>query len=1562
MASSSRQGSATITMGVEGADASRREIETVGDALRRINAASLDRLTGQVSAMEGRFSSLQSTIGNVAGFSIAGLSIGALVTKVQDAIGVMGDLDDMAQKTGSSVESLSRLQKVANAFGVDMGTVDSALTKLAKGMAGVDEKGSKTGKAMAAIGVSARDADGKLRSSSDVMVDIAHKLQDYEDGASKAALMNDLFGKSGADLLPFMNDLSENVDKFSAVSKESTKRAAALQDQFGFLRVRTDELYMSVAEATLPAMTDLAGAMLDVANEQKGMTSGKGVEWADELAVGLARVVDVALLVPRVLSTLWGSVKAVGADVGALQVAAENSNPLKVAFKYFKGGDPLAEIRKAFDERNKVVEESNRKLDDLWNKPANLIEQATLKRIAGRGTTALAAAAGLNSISPKDKEKKNLNYSGGDGTDKAASDAMRKDAALLAELSGVTADYMENLEQLQKLRASGNLGEERYVELVTELISKQPSAKKWMDEQAKALEESNKRAAEGGRAWDAMMKAHQATVARTIEDATQEALKNEDLARTFGLTKSAVEQLELARLEEQLAQRSANALTLDEIETLEKLIAAKKRNVGAIAAIDAGESAKKAAQDLNAFLDPTRAQSFGEALRESFGSAGTAISKLTGSLDGFAKRQAAFAEQRANAEKARGTPELNELAYLRAVSELNERETKNRLAGYGDMASAAAGFFGEQSKGYQVLMTVSKVFHAAELAMTLAELVPKGISAVLSQGSGDPYTAFGRMAAMAAIVAGLGVAIGGVSGGGKPTSQQRQETQGTGSVLGNPTAKSESISRSLNMIEDASFQGLSISTDMLSALRNIESNIGNFAEFVVKTTALGEPIATGSRGSAEEFGRSNLGLSLAVMPIIGPLMDKLTGGWLGKVTGSMLNKLFGGKTTLEDTGFAMDKIAIGDVFRGQLKAMQYADIKKEGGLFRSDKYSTASEALSADGTRQFSQILTSLYGSVFEAGKMLGLGADDFSTELNGFVVDIDKISFKDMDDAKIQKELEAVFSKVGDDLAKFGVGGLEQFQKVGEGYLETLTRVATSYQTVAVVTQSLGMTFSALGLESVGARERLVELAGGLEEFTSSAENFLADFYTDKEQADALRSRIKPALDQYGIAAGAEDSLKQFRNVVTGLDLTTAAGAQAYATLMQIAPAFKQIADIDASIFEERSDLQRQYDELTMSSAQLLTQQRDALHESNRALFDQVQAVKDAAAAQQTAAQAVTARGANLLSGVDSAFSALQTVVGREKALLQEVTTKHQALASALRGTLDSMSVAGQEPQERQTAQAQIRAALLIARASGTLPEADSLKGALSIVARDASAMFATQEDYLRDFYSTQNDIAGLAGLTDKTLSVEEQSLKALDDVVKNAEQQINVLKGIDLSVLTVADAVSALARGLGAAQADPIASSGGSIANLYQSLLRRAPDSAGLAYWQEQVAGGMSIDRIRELIKGSSEFTSSGRVPEFASGGDFAGGVRIVGERGPEMEFTGASRIVSHEMLMSRLSSPSDGNAAMLHRLIEEVKSLRTAVFPLLYQTAKNTGRGASSLEHMDRVGVAIREEGVV
>ena len=96
---------------------------------------------------------------------------------------------------------------------------------------------------------------------------------------------------------------------------------------------------------------------------------------------------------------------------------------------------------------------------------------------------------------------------------------------------------------------------------------------------------------------------------------------------------------------------------------------------------------------------------------------------------------------------------------------------------------------------------------------------------------------------------------------------------------------------------------------------------------------------------------------------------------------------------------------------------------------------------------------------------------------------------------------------------------------------------------------------------------------------------------------------------------------------------------------------------------------------------------------------------------------------------------------------------------------------------------------------------------------------------------------------------------------------------------------------------------------------------------------------------------------VAAFASGGFHTGGLRIVGERGPELELTGPSRIFSAEQTRQILSG-GDSNA----ELLAEVRALRHEVARLqaaAEATASNTGRTSRQLDRMEMDGMLIRTE---
>jgi len=70
-----------------------------------------------------------------------------------------------------------------------------------------------------------------------------------------------------------------------------------------------------------------------------------------------------------------------------------------------------------------------------------------------------------------------------------------------------------------------------------------------------------------------------------------------------------------------------------------------------------------------------------------------------------------------------------------------------------------------------------------------------------------------------------------------------------------------------------------------------------------------------------------------------------------------------------------------------------------------------------------------------------------------------------------------------------------------------------------------------------------------------------------------------------------------------------------------------------------------------------------------------------------------------------------------------------------------------------------------------------------------------------------------------------------------------------------------------------------------------------------------------------------NAGYTPGFAAGGDHLGGLRIVGERGPELEATGPARIWSHTQTAAMLRSAGNDNgetAALLREVVQEIRTL--------------------------------------
>ena len=115
-----------------------------------------------------------------------------------------------------------------------------------------------------------------------------------------------------------------------------------------------------------------------------------------------------------------------------------------------------------------------------------------------------------------------------------------------------------------------------------------------------------------------------------------------------------------------------------------------------------------------------------------------------------------------------------------------------------------------------------------------------------------------------------------------------------------------------------------------------------------------------------------------------------------------------------------------------------------------------------------------------------------------------------------------------------------------------------------------------------------------------------------------------------------------------------------------------------------------------------------------------------------------------------------------------------------------------------------------------------------------------------------------------------------------------------------------------------------------LSQALITLAEQNANSAEELARIRA-LTANSLDDVVFSAKRFGIN--IPGYAAGGDFAGGLRIVGERGPELELTGPSRIFNARQTAAMLNGGSDG------ALLEEVRSLRSEVQRLREEnTAQN------------------------
>lgn len=597
----------------------------------------------------------------------------------------------------------------------------------------------------------------------------------------------------------------------------------------------------------------------------------------------------------------------------------------------------------------------------------------------------------------------------------------------------------------------------------------------------------------------------------------------------------------------------------------------------------------------------------------------------------------------------------------------------------------------------------------------------------------------------------------------------------------------------------------------------------------------------------------------------------------------------------------------------------------------------------------------------------------------------------------------------------------------------EDARAVATANHAFAQLGQTL--------VSSADAANTVAAAFGGMESFLSATTAYYQIFYSESEQSANAAMQLSGAFSALGLAM--PETRDEFRALVDAQNLMTAAGREAYATLIMLAPAF------DAAATAAEAAAEAAMASAAASAAQQIADEAQAAYENAQAAADSASAAADAAESAAASAQA----GVDVaMSTVDAALDAVRRAVDAQiEAVQKEADARVEANRKAIDAAQEGLSELQDELQKIQSARESLSDAFdpnkeaSRSRALDTLAraiESGDFTGAgdaAEIAARIDADSYTNSAEYQLEQARTLNLLDQASSLAEDQVSSAEEAITKLEDntdaiyasadkqiarleaIYDRAQAQVDAVHGVgaavgdakvtinsSLGVLTAAidaipvamqqyqEAASAAAQArasadaqaataaeaqaaaqaaaqtasqaqsdantaqANAASASQAATAAGQAADPvyaelsaqqsirmaeidanYMALFGHPGDAEGRNYW---LGTGLTGDALTNEMRNAG--IGMGVTPLFASGGSHNGGLRIVGERGPELEATGPSRIVSNEKLLSAIESND--------MLLSEIRALRSENMAAQRAIERNTRDMNRMNKRWDRIGM--------
>jgi tape measure domain-containing protein len=608
------------------------------------------------------------------------------------------------------------------------------------------------------------------------------------------------------------------------------------------------------------------------------------------------------------------------------------------------------------------------------------------------------------------------------------------------------------------------------------------------------------------------------------------------------------------------------------------------------------EASKKKTEDARSALDEY-ASSLNNAKKEMTGLGSVSSAVFDGALGGVNALSGAFSNMvGALQENTQALSTLREKQSLNELDKENKNYQKNVISFEKEAARLKQENLNASIDGImQIAGASSKMFEQnseeakAMNLVVLGGLAAKAAAAMLTQGTGDPYTAFARIAAMGSLVAGIMSAAGAggfdFSGGGSAPAPVG--SSGIGTVLGDSEAKSASVNNTYELLQDIHAKEYATLRSIDQGIYNLQSGITDVITRLFQAGGINVPTIDGKAKYAVDMQALNLTIGGPLghmvefakkLPVIGGLIsgieDFVIGGLFGKTTRSVTG-----------SGIGSNPTSLMDIMNGgDIAGYQYATIETKKKSWFSTKKSYSEQQMALDEatqdalTRVFKGMGQTMYGLAEQLGH-------DTKQKVENYVIPAMKVELHGLSGEDAAKKFNDVISASLDTMSETVFGEiLGQYQQLGEGMLETTTRIVSE---IAIVQDSLRQSGVSLTGDVIAISDAIVQAAGGLKEFQSAFEQAFDKFASDgaklQRRIESLQGQLLELFPQSTIdrlAMGRDE----YARLAGSLDQTNPRYAEQYAMLVKLAESADQY-------YSAMEDLAAAYQENQKTIEQLTTQ-----------------------------------------------------------------------------------------------------------------------------------------------------------------------------------------------------------------------------------------------------------------------------------------------------------------------------------------------------------------------------------